>query len=348
MSQCTAQAAPMTSLNPHGHYISVTGSQSWDWIVPPSGAHPVSREERKRSAWLRWHAEHGSNVSRTCRHFGIARPTFYRWQHRFAQSGLSGLTDRSHRPIRARRSRWTEDDLQLVLTLREQYPRWGKAKLAILLQREGQEFSRSMIGRMLSHLRATGRLHEGHSGRRPTRRLLRPYAIRKPRDYAVTVPGDLVQVDTKDVRPVPGKVFKHLSLVDITSRYAAAEVGWGATAQTVTGYLDRMRQRLPFAVKAIQVDGGSEFRAEFEVYCQEHGLQLFVLPPHSPKLNGCVERMQRTFDEEFYQCTAVDLRVETLSTALHQYERTYNTIRPHQALGYLTPQQYLDDHQEAA
>jgi transposase InsO family protein len=28
--------------------------------------------------------------------------------------------------------------------------------------------------------------------------------------------------------------------------------------------------------------------------------------------------------------------------------RTYNTIRPHQVLGYRTPQQYLDEYQEAA
>jgi hypothetical protein len=64
---------------------------------------------------------------------------------------------------------------------------------------------------------------------REARRLPRLYAIRKPRDHVVTAPGDLVQLDTKDVRPVPGKVFKHLSLVDITSRYATAEVGWGAS-----------------------------------------------------------------------------------------------------------------------
>jgi transposase InsO family protein len=57
--------------------------------------------------------------------------------------------------------------------------------------------------------------------------------------------------------------------------------------------------------------------------------------------------MQRIFDEEFYQCTAVDLQVETLMTALHRYERTYNTIRPHQALDYRTRQQCRDAYQEA-
>ena len=30
-----------------------------------------------------------------------------------------------------------------------------------------------------------------------------PYAVRKPKQYAVSAPGDLVQVDTLNVRPVP-------------------------------------------------------------------------------------------------------------------------------------------------
>jgi len=46
---------------------------------------------------------------------------------------------------------------------------------------------------------------------------------------------------------------------------------------------------------------GSECMAEFEQLCQQKGIHLFVLPPHSPKLNGQVERAHRTHTEEFYQ-----------------------------------------------
>ena len=47
------------------------------------------------------------------------------------------------------------------------------------------------------------------------------------------------------------------------------------------------------------MDGGSEFQASFEEACREKGIKLFVLPPHSPKLNGYVERAHRTHLEEF-------------------------------------------------
>lgn len=33
-------------------------------------------------------------------------------------------------------------------------------------------------------------------------------------------------------------------------------------------------QALPFPIKAIQVDGGSEFQAAFKAACQDHGISL--------------------------------------------------------------------------
>ena len=70
-------------------------------------------------------------------------------------------------------------------------------------------------------------------------------------------------------------------------------------------------------------------------------LRLFVLPPRSPKLNGSVERAQRTHTEEFYEVSDAELTVPALNQALQDWERTYNTVRPHQALGYQTPQEFV-------
>ncbi len=67
----------------------------------------------------------------------------------------------------------------------------------------------------------------------------------------------------------------------------------------------------------------------------------FVLPPRSPKLNGCVERAQRTHTEEFYEVTEFSLEVAALNRELLVWEHTCNTVRPHQALGYLTPHQFV-------
>ncbi|WP_412710049.1 hypothetical protein [Atrimonas thermophila] len=55
-----------------------------------------------------------------------------------------------------------------------------------------------------------------------------------------------------------------------------------------------------FGIRAIQVDGGSEFYADFELGCKEYSIKLFCLPPRSPKLNAVVERLNRTYREEFW------------------------------------------------
>jgi hypothetical protein len=111
-----------------------------------------------------------------------------------------------------------------------------------------------------------------------------------------------------------------------------------ATAQTATQFLDTLQPRMPFAIRAVRIDGAPEFAAEFEQACQQRGLHLFVLPPRSPQLNGAVERSKRTHTEEFYQVTACSLEMKKLNRELRHWEKIYNTVRPHQALGYLTLQ----------
>jgi len=89
-------------------------------------------------------------------------------------------------------------------------------------------------------------------------------------------------------------------------------------------------------VRAIQVDGGSEFQGAFEEACQQQGINLFVLPPRSPKLSGHVERANRTHAEEFYEVAGLPWSVAELNQDALARERVYSTVRPHQALGYKT------------
>jgi putative transposase len=315
---------------PHARQLARTGKE-------------LSREARARLAWMDLYRR-SSNVARTCRHFGISRQTFYRWRRRYDPQNLATLEGRSHRPHRQRQATWSAPLADRVLALRLRYPRWGKDKLAVLLRQQKLTVSISMVGRILTQLKRQGRLIEApRSGVPGSRRALRsrPYAIRKPKQYTVSQPGDLVQVDTLEVRPLPGVVFKQFTARDVVSRWDVIQAHTRATAATAAQFLDTLLQRMPFPIRALQVDGGSEFAAEFEAACQQRSLHLFVLPPRSPKLNGAVERANRTHTEEFYQVTLCSLEMKKLNRELRQWEKIYNTVRPHQSLGYLTPQQFL-------
>lgn len=275
----------------------------------------------------------------------VSRATLYRWQKRIKEKGPKGLEEKSRRPHRVRSPLWWGTDLsEAVLEIREAYPGWGKDKIAVLLNRQGRKMSSSTVGRILVDLKRRGVLHEPPRGlvKVKKRRQRRPYAIRKPKEYTIREPGDLVQVDTLDVRPLDGRMVKHFTARDVVSRWDVVEAHQRATARTAAEFLDTILARMPFRVKAIQVDGGSEYRAGFEEACHRLGVKLFVLPPHSPKLNGRVERAHRTHLEEFYAVIPKSAQIEKLNIELYKWERIYNQIRPHQALDYLTPAEYIN------
>ncbi len=311
--------------------------------VARDAAPDLSRAARRRLAMLDWHRAHGANVSRTARHFGFSRPTVYRWLGRFDRLHLERLEDRGSAPRRRRRPSWTVEHLRAVKAVRQRYPRWGKDKLVVLLRREGIRLSTSMIGRILRRLLRAGDLRE--PGRRRMsvrqRRWQRPYAIRKPADWTVERPGDLVELDTLDIRPLSNLVLKQFTARDVVSRWDVVELGRRATAVAAAAVLDRLAERMPFPVRAISIDNGAEFMAEFETACQTRGIRLFVLPPRSPKLHGAVERANRTHTEEFYEVTDAEPDLHSLQAELRAWEIVYNTIRPRQALNYLTPAEYL-------
>lgn len=332
------QRAHPQGTNAHNRMV---GTPAWEVVraVPPA----LSRDARRRLAMLDWHRAHGANVSLTARHFGVGRSTVYRWLGRYDRLRLETLEDRGSAPRRRRRPSWSVDQLRAVKAVRERYPRWGKDKLAVVLRRAGIRLSTSMVGRILARLLRSGELHE------PRRRSIsarkrawaRPHAVRKPADFVALRPGDLVQVDTLDIRPLPGLVLKQFTARDVVSRWDVLELRTTASARQAVAILDALAERMPFGVRAVSVDNGSEFMADFEAACAARSIALLTLPPRSPKLNGSVERANRTHTEEFYEVTQTEATLEALRPALLEWETTYNTIRPHQALGYLTPAEYL-------
>ena len=303
----------------------------------------LSKEAKLRLSWFEYYQKHGQNARLTCRYFGISPQTFYRWLKRYDPRHPKTLETHSHRPRKVRQPIYTSEQMQAVLKIREKYPRWGKDKLAVLLEKEGRKLSVSMVGRILTKLKSSNILREPLFNRVSARKHLmpRPYAIRKPKEYQAKLPGDLVELDTLDIRPLPGVILKHFSAYDVVSRWNVLGIFSQATAATAARFLDDMEKRTPNKINSIQIDGGSEFQSVFEEECRKRNIRLFVLPPRSPKLNGAVERANRTHTEEFYEVTDSTFDLADIRPKLLEWELTCNTIRPSQALHYLTPAENL-------
>ena len=275
---------------------------------------------------------------------GVPRATLYRWRR--------NPEPRSKRPRRVRRPQWTRAQEQVVPAFRCRYPTWGRRRIGHLLRHPVRKDSRPMdvsdatVGRILAHLVATGRARPvlcftvaaRKRRQRQTRRVTRLRGALKAKK-----PGDAVQIDTLSIRFPSNRSVKRFTAVDRCSRWGLGMAASRTTAASAKRFLDRLIEEAPFPIGAIQVDGGSEFMADFEQACNDREIELCVLPPRSPKLNGRVERLQATYRHEFYGSYTLPHRIKPLNRCLDDFNHHYNRQRPHQALGGRTPWQYLQD-----
>ena len=278
---------------------------------------------------------------------GVSRATLYRWRR--------DPEPRSKRPRRVRPRQWTRAQEEAVLEFRRRYPTWGRRRIGHLLRHPARkdscpmDISDATVGRILAHLVATGRAQPVSCftvAARKRRQRKRRRVTRLRGALKADGPGDAVQIDTLSIWFPSNRTVKQFTAIDRCSRWGQGMAASRATAASAKRFLDRLQQQAPFEVKAIQVDGGSEFMADFEQACEERNIQLCVLPPRSPQLNGRVERLQATYRHEFYGSYQLPHQIEPLNRCLDDFNHHYNRQRPHQALGGLTPWQYL--HNRAA
>jgi transposase InsO family protein len=277
----------------------------------------------------------GLTAAQAARAVGKSRATLYRWHKR--------LEVRSRRPHRLRAKTWTPALVGAIERLRLDFPMWGKAKLTVLLRNQGFAVSEATVGRILKALVERGVVQPVPRLRRRPKpwSAKRRYAVRLPRDLKPDKPGGLVQLDTVFINLAPEKPIKHFTAYDPIAKWTVAKAFNRATAKTASLFLDKLIADMPFTVEAIQVDGGSEFKAEFEQACQQKGIRLYELPPRRPQLNGAVERCNGAWRYEFYQVYDLPPSVEALNPVLDSFQNLYNHHRPHGALAGLTPAQYL-------
>ena len=329
------------SIGPTSTYGAIVPGSQYITSLVRQGA--ISKEAAKRLRWMD-HYNRYRNARLTCRYYGISPQTFYRWKNRFDPYDLRTLESNSHRPYKVRQPETPVKVIERVRELREQYPRWGRDKLAVLLNKEAIEISASTVGRVINRLKARGLLREPENVRlaklaRKKRRKPR-YAVRMPKGYSIEAAGDLVQMDTLKLQLMSKDVRYHFSARDVVSRWDCARAFRRQTSFAAARFLEYLETKFPFKIKAIQIDGGSEFKKDFEEAIQERQIQLFVIPPRSPKLNSYVERANRMYREEFYEVETIGHTMEEHYRQLERWQYTSNYVRPHQALDYLTPAEY--------
>jgi len=297
----------------------------------------------RRDAVARWHQARrdGLTAVQAAKAVGTPLSTLYRW--------AKDAPVRSRRPNTIRKTAWTTKLVQAVEEWRREEPTWGKAKIVVKLREQGFTASEATIGRILAYLVKRGAIQPVPAMRKAARTrkwtAKRRFAERLPKSAKPTEPGQIVQLDTVYVTLAPGRHVKHFTAYDPVAKWTVAKAYNRATAAAAAMFLDKLTANMPFKVDAIQVDGGSEFMAEFETACQQRAIKLYLIPPRSPEINGAVERCNSSWRYEFYAVYDLPTRLEELNPLIDAFQHRYNTHRPHGALGGKTPAQYLQARQ---
>ncbi|MCP3849173.1 MAG: transposase [Gammaproteobacteria bacterium] len=300
----------------------------------------ISEQAKSRVKILAFWERHGTEATNEA--FGVSKRTLYRWQSvlKGGNGKLEALNPTSTAPKR-RRSRQTEVWVRdKIISLRTDHPRLGKEKLHALLKQDGYTGSVSTVGRILSDLKQRGLLPNkvkvslsGKTGRIIERKPKKNKAkLRRPQSVRV------LQLDTV-VRFIDGTKRYLLTAVDTETRTAFAGIYTNHGSQSASDFLKKCLVVLPDCPTQIQTDNGSEFAKYFADTAKRLNLVHYHTYPRCPKMNGNVERFNRTLQEEWIVYHRSVLRDDVLAAneQLVDYLLWYNSRRPHHSLGLKSP-----------
>ena len=186
---------------------------------------------------------------------------------------------------------------------------------------------------------------------------LKPRQKASRRKIISTRAGELGHIDvhylSKDLISTKSKRLYLVCVVDGCSRVAWAEVVEDIQSLTVMFSVLRCLNILAdeYKIKFAEVltDNGPEFGTRnstkkpehpFERMLMELGIKHRYTRPYRPQTNGKVERFWKTLREDLIEETTFESE-EEFKQELLEYLVYYNHQRPHQALGGVTPAEFL-------
>jgi transposase InsO family protein len=229
-------------------------------------------------------------------------------------------------------------NITAIVEVREKYPTWSKYKIGAYLRQRGVKLSDSSVGRIL---KAKNKINSHLSQKK--KRIYKRSRKRMRIDGEIFIlkhPGDLVQIDVKHLyRPWGDKAYQ-FTAIDCVTKLRILRLYTVKTAATGRTFLREAVRFLPFRIKRVQSDNGSEFLGNFRKECSLQKIRHYFSYPNSPEQNAFVESSHSTDEREFYSRVELPADTEKLRALLQNWQDRYNHERPHQSLNQRTPWDY--------
>jgi transposase InsO family protein len=305
---------------------------------------------QERLKMIRFYDEHGEAQSQ--KYFGVNRKTIHVWKKKLASAGqhLDALMVRSTRPKQVRRTTTDPQVLAFIRQLREDHPRLGKEKIKPLLDQHCHKLritspAISTIGKIIKRhklfFQKNSRIYHNpntkwaqNSGKPRLPRIRVRYAQHPP-------DGGHWQLDTMMRQLDQLKVYFY-SAIDVKAKLALSLPYSHLNSHNARDFFEKLLSFCPMPIQDVQTDNGQEFEGEFDAFLRSQSIPHHWSYPRCPRIDGCVERYQRTLFEEFLQSHEDSVRYpREFLHQLSEYLLFYNTQRIHSALGKQIPLDFL-------
>lgn len=281
--------------------------------------------------------------------FKVSKTTLYRWKKTLKDNGgrLPSLIPQSTKPKRVRRMTTDPKILGFIKSLREKHPRLGKEKIKPLLDEYCQEIglpsiSESTIGKVIKRnnlfFQRSGKVYHdpasGWSQRKKTKRLRIRYSPQHQ---------ELGHLQADSVTLFIDRLRRYIfSAIDSKLKFSFSFCYQSLNSRNGQDFFRKLERVYPLQIKSLQTDNGLEFRGELDDYLRKKKIPHYFTYPRCPRINGVVERYQRSLQEEFVNWH-LEIMEDTklFNQKMVEYLIWYNTKRVHKSLGLRSPMDYL-------
>lgn len=273
--------------------------------------------------------------------FGLKKSTIYKWKGDFEKSKkrLISLVPKSTSPKHTRFMMIDPQLSEFIKGIREQYGNVSKYKLKIFLDEFAKSVGLSSYGTTkINKIIVRDHFYFNAPFKvKKKRKLLVSRLKRSPKE---TIPG-YIEMDSITLFVMNHKYY-FITVIDVVTKFAWCTLVKSLSSKQAKEVLLRFMSQYQHSVRAVQTDNGSEFLKDFDDYLQQHNIIHHFIYPRSPRINGVVERFNRTIQDEFLN-RSDELYYDLFSfeEKLLHYLNWYNTKRPHYSLKMQTPMAYL-------
>lgn len=279
-----------------------------------------------------------ASVTRVCKQLGISRDSFYRYRSRFERAGWTGLLPRSSRPLSSP-GQTPQVMVELIVAMRHELVAsgWDAGARSIHARLARQGIEGLPTPRTVHRVLVRAGLVEPQPAKRPRSSFQR---------FEHAAPNACWQIDGTGWHLADGAWVCILRVTDDHSRLilasrAAVDENTADAWACVEAAISR------YGTPAMLLsDGGAAFTgrrrgprsglSDFEARLRALGINPVVSSPYHPQTCGKKERDWQPL-KKWLAVQTPPATLEELQRLLDAYDVLFNTERPHQSLGLLTP-----------